>query len=124
MKIPFQNIGSQPKSVNRTLEGEDFNVALDGSLTRKGLGMARLNGDLKGSIQLICDRCGEPFVYHVDEKVTLKITDAPHKSSEGLGDEQDYDIIEFLDGIIDLDEIIISEVNAIKFDYHKCENCN
>jgi hypothetical protein len=32
-------------------------------------------------------------------------------------------IIEFLDGIIDLDEIISSEVNAIKFDYHKCEKC-
>jgi uncharacterized metal-binding protein YceD (DUF177 family) len=124
MKIPFQNIGSQPKSIDRVLEGGDFKVSISGTLTRKGLGMAQLNGVLKGSVQLICDRCGEPFVYDVDEKVTLKITDTPHKSSEGLGDEQDYDIIEFLDGIIDLDEIIMSEVNAIKFDYHKCENCN
>ena len=124
MKIPFQNIGPQSKTIKQTLEGDDFNITLTGALTRKGLGMASLEGILNGTIQLECDRCGEPFTYLVDEKVTLKITDVPHKSSEGLGDEQDYDIIEFLDGVVDLDEIIISEVNAIKLDYHKCENCN
>jgi uncharacterized metal-binding protein YceD (DUF177 family) len=124
MKIPFQNIGAQPKTINRTLEGDDFTITLEGILTRKGLGMAKLEGILKGTVQLTCDKCGEVFPCTVDEKVTLKITDTPHKSSEGLGDEQDYDIIEFLDGIVDLDEIIVSEVNAIKFDYHKCEKCN
>ncbi len=124
MKIPFQNIGAQPKTIDRTLKGDDFEITLQGSLSRKGLGMARLDGTLNGAIQLECDRCGESFAFPVDEKVTLKITDTPHKSSEGADDEQDYDIIEFLDGIVDLDEIIISEVNAIKFDYHKCEKCN
>jgi uncharacterized metal-binding protein YceD (DUF177 family) len=124
MKIPFLNIGPSPKAIDQTLKGEDFNVTITATLLKKGLGMAILDGTLKGTIQLPCDRCGEIFPYHVDEKVTLKITDRPHKSSEGMGDEQDYDIIEFLDGIVDLDEIIISEVNAIKFDYHRCENCN
>ena len=124
MKIPFQNIGPQPKTIDRLLEGEDFSIKIEGTLSRKGFGMANLDGTLKGTIQLECDRCGEMFPFLVDEKVTLKITDIPHKSSEGLGDEQDYDIIEFLDGMVDLDEIIISEVNAIKFDYHKCEKCN
>jgi uncharacterized metal-binding protein YceD (DUF177 family) len=124
MKIPFENIGLNPKSIDRTLEGEDFSVTISGTLTKKGLAMANLDATLTGTIQLVCDRCGENFSYPVDEKVTLKITDRPHKASEGVGDEQDYDIIEFLDGIVDLDEIIISEVNAIKFDYHRCENCN
>jgi len=124
MKIPFQNIGPQPKTIDAHLEEDDFSIRIQGELSRKNLGMARLEGTLHGTIQLECDRCGEVFPFHVDEKVTLKITDTPHKSSEGLGDEQDYDIIEFLDGIVDLDEIIISEVNAIKFDYHKCEKCN
>jgi len=124
MKIPFQNIGPSPKSINCTLEGDDFKITIEGTLSKKGLGMARLEGTLKGTVQLVCDRCGDLFPYAVDEKVMLKITDTPHKSSEGLGDEQDYDIIEFLDGIVDLDEIITSEVNAIKFDYHRCENCN
>jgi uncharacterized metal-binding protein YceD (DUF177 family) len=91
MKIPFQNIGAQPKAIDQTLKGEDFEITLLGTLMRKGLGMARLEGDFKGTIQLECDRCGESFTFHVDEKVTLKITDTPHKSSEGLGDEQDYD---------------------------------
>jgi len=124
MKIPFQNIGTQPKTVNRTLKGEDFDITIEGSLVRKGYGMALLDASLKGVVELLCDGCGENFSLDVDEKVTLKITDAPYKASEGNGDEQDYDIIEFLDGIIDLDEIIISEVNAIKLDYHKCNNCN
>jgi len=124
MKIPFQNIGTQPKTVNRTLKGEDFDITIEGSLVRKGYGMALLDASLKGVVELLCDGCGENFSLDVDEKVTLKITDTPYKASEGNGDEQDYDIIEFLDGIIDLDEIIISEVNAIKLDYHKCNNCN
>jgi len=124
MKIPFQNIGPQPKSINRTLKGDDFEITIEGSLMRKGYGMAHLDATLKGIIKLECDRCGEIFPFNVDEKVTLKITDTPYKSSEGCGDEQDYDIIEFLDGIIDLDEIIISEVNTIRLDYHKCELCN
>lgn len=124
MKFLFQNIGPQPKTINTTLEGEDFTVTLEGELSKKGLGMARLDGTLKGTIRLTCDRCGEDFPYHIDEKVTLKLTDTPYKSSEETGDEQDYDIIEFIDGMVDLDEIIISEVNAIKLDYHKCEKCN
>lgn len=124
MKIPFQNIGPQPKTIETSLEGEGFSVAFSGELSRKGIGMAKLEGTLTGEIRLTCDRCGESFPYAVDEKVTLKLTDTPHKSSEGLGDELDYDIIEFLDGTVDLDEIILSEVNAIKFDYHKCEKCN
>lgn len=124
MKIPFQNIGTQPKTVNRTLRGEDFDITIEGSLIRKGYGMAILDASLKGIVELLCDGCGESFPLSVDEKVTLKITDAPYKTNEGPGEEQDYDIIEFLDGIIDLDEIIISEVNAIKLDYHKCNKCN
>jgi len=123
MKVPFSTIGTQPKAVTYTLRGDDFEITIDGTLKRKGYGMAELDAVFTGVVSLECDACGEKYDDVIEEKVTLKLTDAPYKTSEGQGGEQDYDIIEFLDGIIDLDEIIISEVNALKYDYHKCKKC-
>jgi uncharacterized metal-binding protein YceD (DUF177 family) len=123
MKIPFNSIGSQTTAVTHTLKDEDFEVTLEGSLKKKGYGAAELDASFSGVITLDCDGCGEQYSYKLEEKVTLKLTDSPYKAGEGNGADQDYDIIEFIDGIIDFDEIIISEVNTIKYDFHKCEKC-
>lgn len=123
MKIPFNSVGTQVKPIDYTLKGVDFEINLQGSLKRKSYGIAELDAVFKGNVLLECDACAEAINETVEEKVTLKLTDAPYSTSEGHGDELDYDIIEFLDGMIDLDEIIISEVNTIKYDYHKCEKC-
>lgn len=99
-------------------------MTLDGELQKSRQDTVLFEGVLKGTVELECDACAANYVSHIDEKVTFKITDRPHHSGGGPEDEQDYDIIEFLDGIIDINEIILSEVNAIRFDYHKCSNCN
>ena len=123
MKIPFRSITAQIKATDYSLQKDDFDIALSADLSKNRDGFVELNGLLKGFVELECDSCSTSFQEDVEEKITLKITDRPFKSDVLLDDEKDYDIIEFLDGIIDFDEIIISEVNAIKYDYHKCKNC-
>ena len=124
MKIPFQNLGKQPKHVFVSFNDEEAEIVLEADLKKTRQDTVLLEGELKGTIELECDACGESYAHHVDEKVTLTLTDRPYHSGSADGDEQDYDIIEFLDGIIDLNEIILSEVNTIKYDYHKCTKCN
>lgn len=124
MKIPFQNVGQQPKHVTVALKEEGFDITLEGSLSKKRQDRVELEATVKGTIELECDMCAESYTSHIDEKVTFTLTDRPYRAADDNGEEQDYDIIEFLDGIIDLNEIILSEVNAIKYDYHKCTNCN
>ena len=45
--------------------------------------------------------------------------------SDGLykKDEDEYLVIEIENGLINFDEIIESELNSIRSDYHICENC-
>lgn len=125
MIIPFAHLGVQPKVFDHRLRSQDFDVALSGELVRpKIYDLAELHGTLTGSVTLTCDRCGAEYEQKIGEKVTLLVTDTPYKRKEGEADEREYDIIEFLDGKVDLDLIIESEVNAIKYDYHKCSECS
>ena len=124
MTIPFSHLGLQPKRFDYQLDGEGFSVTLSGEIIRpKIYEMAKLTATLKGRVSLECDRCAATYEEAVDETVTFTLTDTPYKRQEGDTGEQDYDIIEFLDGNVDLDEIIISEINAIRYDYHRCEAC-
>jgi uncharacterized metal-binding protein YceD (DUF177 family) len=123
MTISFRSIHAGAKEVENHLFGEDFDITLKGRVSKGADGMVLLDASLNGELRLECDLCGESYVERLDENVKLKITDRAYKNSNSSEDEQDYDIIEFLDGEIDLDEIIQSEINSIKLDYHKCSNC-
>jgi len=67
---------------------------------------------------LSCDRCGDTFDYDLDNKLRLKLSD---QVSE---DKDDLDIIEFLDGEIDISYILQSEINTLKSAYHYCDACS
>ncbi len=124
MTIPFSHLGPVPKHFEYSLKEDDFNVTFSGDIVRTKLyEMATLSGEITGRVTLECDLCAESYEEELHETVTFRLTDTPHKRPEGDMGEQDYDIIEVLDGNVDLDEIIISEINAIKYDYHKCEAC-
>ncbi len=46
--------------------------------------------------------------------------------SDGIYEDTDnieIDVIESLDSVADLDEILESEIELIKSDYHNCDNC-
>ena len=73
---------------------------------------------MSGSIELSCDRCGDTYNYDLNNKLQLKLSDIVSE------DKDDLDIIEFLDGEIDLSYILQSEMNTFKSAYNYCDKCD
>jgi uncharacterized metal-binding protein YceD (DUF177 family) len=114
MKIVFDKIGSTAKPIELSSDG----VTIEGTLQKSGYHQVTLDAQLSGSIELSCDRCGDTYDYDVDNKLRLKLSDLISE------DKDDLDIIEFLDGKIDILYILQSEMNTVKSTYHYCDKCN
>ena len=114
MKIVFDKVGSTAKPVELEVQG----VKLKGTLQKSGYHRVLLDAAMEGSLPLICDRCGQSFDYKVDTPLKLTLSD---QVSE---DKDDLDIIEFLDGVIDVTYILESEINAIEGAFHYCDDCD
>jgi len=114
MKIQFDKIGTSPKPFSVSLEG----VSFQGNLKKSGYHLLTLNGKIEGDITLDCDRCGKSYVHMLES--TLKFSLSDHV----LKDKEDLDIIEFLDGMVDITYILESEINIQKSTYHYCPECD
>ncbi len=114
MKIVFDKVGSTAKPIELEVQG----VKLEGILKKSGYHRVTLDATMNGSLKLDCDRCGQDFDYTVAVPLQLKLTD------EVSEDKDDLDIIEFLDGVIDVTYILESEINAIQSTYHYCDKCD
>lgn len=113
MKIVFDKIGQSPKPFDLEVEG----VSLVGNLIKRGYRRVRLEGELNGSAEVACDRCGEVYQYDMSSPLHLTLSD------EVIETEDDLDIIEFIDGVIDLEFIVQSEIASVQNSYHYCEKC-
>jgi len=114
VKIVFDKIGSSAKPFEESSEG----IKLEGTLKKSGSHQVTLDAHMNGCIELNCDRCGDTYNYDVDNTLQLKLSD---RVSE---DKDDLDIIEFLDGEIDLSYILQSEINTFKNAYNYCAKCD
>ena len=114
MKIVFDKIGSTTKPFELEVEG----ISLEGTLQKSGYHRVALEAKLDGSIDLDCDRCGSSYTHKLDNTLKLSLSD---QVSE---DKDDLDIIEFLDGEIDLSYILKSEITSIESSYHYCDKCD
>ena len=113
MKIVFDKIGQSPKPFDLEVEG----VSLVGNLIKRGYRRVRLEGELNGSTEVACDRCGEVYQYDMSSPLHLTLSD------EVIETEDDLDIIEFVNGVVDLEFIVQSEIASIKNSYHNCKSC-
>ncbi len=113
MKIVFDKIGQSEKPFELSVD----NVQLEGTLVKCGYHRVRLEGEIQGSIPLNCDRCGEEFSHVMNAPLRLTLSD------QVIETEDDLDIIEFIDGVIDLEFIIQSEIASIQNSYHNCKAC-
>lgn len=102
----------------------DFEVKSD-EITFKGYmqydsgKLILLKAKLSGKITTDCDICADEFKLDIDEDLELFISDGLYESSE----EYPQDIIEVLNSVVDLEELMSSEIALIKSDYLSCENC-
>ncbi|MGC9350608.1 MAG: YceD family protein [Sulfurovum sp.] len=114
MKIRFDKIGATPK----TFEVRLGDATLSGTLQKSGYHRVTLDAVMGGKVALDCDRCAQSYEQPLEGKLKLTISD------QMIEDKDDLDIIEFLDGNIDLTYILESEINALKGAYHYCSNCD
>ena len=114
MKIVFDKIGSTAKPIELSSKG----IVLEGTLQKSGYHQVTLDAQMSGTLELSCDRCGDTYESKIDNKLRLKLSDLVSE------DKVDLDIIEFLDGEIDLSYILQSEINTFESTYHYCDKCN
>jgi uncharacterized metal-binding protein YceD (DUF177 family) len=105
-------------------EGSDFALKQEkidffGRVSLLSQTMVSLKAKIEGEIEHNCDRCGEDIVLKLDESVEIIISDGIYK-----GETDVLDVVEIHDGLISFDDILQSEVEAYKSDYHYCDRCN
>jgi hypothetical protein len=102
----------------------DF-VVKSGEITFKGYleyhsgKLILLKANLSGFLIKPCDICAEEFKLAVDEEVEFFISDGIYEDDSSI----ELDVVESFDGIADVEELLNSEIELIKSDYHSCDNC-
>ena len=113
MTILFHKVMQTPKPFREEADG----VIFDGVLQKSASHQVNLLGETRGIVKVQCNRCGTSFDYLLEAALKLTISD------QVIETKDDLDIIEFLDGKIDLAFILQSEINTLKSAYHYCEAC-
>lgn len=115
MKIEFR----KAPQVTKELEFIYNSVKIEGTFCKISQSLVKVDAILKGSTDIDCSRCGITEVIEVDEELHLLLSNGVYNNN----DESDRLVIEVEDNLIDFDEIVESELNSIKSDYHICKEC-
>ncbi len=114
MKVTLRKVGKTPLD----FEIKSNEMTFKGYLEYHAGKLILLKADLKGLVGAECSTCGEDFKLDIDEKVEFFISDGLYD-----GDNIDIDVVESFNSTADLDELLISEIELIKSDYHSCKEC-
>jgi len=94
-------------------------ITFKGYLQYHGGKLILLIADLKGSLDAQCSSCGEKLVLSLDEKIEFFISDGLYNDENNI----DIDVVESFNSSADIDELLLSEIELIKSDYHSCNEC-
>lgn len=111
--MAFSKVGRHPGEF-RYGEGD---VSITGTLQRVEAHEVELHAKIEGDLMLECDRCGEEFREAIGLPLDLRLSDRPLPIGE------DLDTVEFLDGIIDITQLMESEISSYRSSYHYCPQC-
>jgi hypothetical protein len=114
MQIALRKVGKTPLD----FEIKSDKITFKGYLEYHSGKLILLNANLVGKMEIQCNTCGEDFDLDVDEDVEFFISDGLYD-----GDDIDVDVVESFNSTADLDELLVSEMELIKSDYHSCEKC-
>jgi len=102
----------------------DFEIASD-KVTFKGYlqyhsgKLVLLKAKLKGSIDTQCDLCAKDIELDIDEDIEFFVSDGIYNDENNI----DIDVVESFNSMADMDELLNSEIELVKNDYHNCEEC-
>lgn len=90
---------------------------LKGTLSHKEGALFQMKAVMEGRLSVTCDICAEQFDIMLDDKIDLLLFDGIYR-----GSDNGLDIVE-MDDKIDMDELLHSEIELMRSDYHRCEQC-
>ena len=115
MKVTLRKVTKTPLD----FQVESGEITFKGYLEYYGGKLILLKADLTGLLEKSCDTCAEEFKMPVDEKIEFFISDGIYEDENSV----ELDVVESFDGKADIEELLNSEIELIKSDYHSCENC-
>lgn len=115
MKILLRKVTHTPLD----FEVKSDDVTFKGYLEYHGSKLILLKANINGKLHKPCDMCAEDMQISVDEDVEFFISDGIYKDQDDI----ELDVVESFDGHADIDELLKSEIELIKSDYHFCDNC-
>ncbi|BDR27842.1 DUF177 domain-containing protein [Helicobacter suis] len=115
MRLKMQKIGYSSSPIAYEHEG----IRLEGGVKRISSNLFLLEGHLQGRIQVECARSAKPFFKEILQDLKVFICDGIFDPKEGNEAGIDaLDVIESFDGMIDIADVLYSEVQSIQADYH------
>jgi uncharacterized metal-binding protein YceD (DUF177 family) len=115
VKVTLRKVGKTPLD----FDIKSNEITFKGYLQYHAGKLILLHADLKGIVDTQCSQCGDELKLPVDETIEFFVSDGIYEDEE----DTELDVVESFDSIADLDEILHSEVELIKSDYHSCEKC-
>ena len=115
MKITLRKVGRSPFNFEKNHE----QISLKGFLQYDKEKLVLLDAKLNGFVEAECAICGEEFELEVDEDLKFYISDGVFIDENNSM----IDVVEAKNGELDIDELLESEIELIKSDYHCCEFC-
>jgi hypothetical protein len=115
MKVMLRKVTKTP--LDFELQSEE--ITFKGYLEYHKGKLILLKAKLDGSLEKSCDVCAENMRVDVDENIAFFISDGLYKDDGSI----ELDVVESFDGNADIDELLHSEIELIKSDYHRCDNC-
>ncbi len=115
MKIVLRKVGKSPFEFEKKRD----NITIKGYLQYDNDKLILLDAKLTGTLETECSICGDEFELEVDEELKFFISDGVYVDE----DNSMIDVVEAQGGELDVDELLHSEIEMIKSDYHCCEFC-
>lgn len=131
MKIEFRKISNSSKSVNLkhtkdtldALKNDEF-ITFSGEIQRLDSNLVKLSGVLNGELDLVCVRSGQEFRKEIKQDLVLYFSNgiweaqSQKRANTDIMDDIELNIIEFFEGVIDIDFALQSEIESMRLDYN------
>ena len=116
MKIEFRKIPLQDTEFEITSNSVKFL----GTFSKISSKLAKINSKLYGNYDVDCCKCGITFDIPVDSDIEFLLSDGIYSSENH---DEELVIIEVEDHFLDFNEVLHSELESLRSEYHVCDNC-
>jgi hypothetical protein len=121
MKIEFKKVPYTKKN----FEYIQNSVKIEGTFCKISPKLVEIDIELQNDIEVECCICGDDFKKRFDEHIEILISDGDYSVEHDHHDDKNIQrvVYEATDHFIDFDQLVESELESFKSDYHTCNNC-